>query len=73
MRHLNTWSKQQSFHNDKNENLTLIINDLALECGTWQLIGVLFTDRLSAYNDDQDGSVMMDIVTTGGDEIVCDV
>ena len=69
MKHLAGLSKQQSFHN---ENLTLITNDLALECGTWQLIGVLFTDRLTAYNDDQDGSVMMDIVT-GDDETVSDI
>jgi len=48
------------------------MNDLALECGTWQLIGVLFTDRLSTYNDDQDGSVMMDIMTNDN-QTVCNV
>lgn len=48
------------------------MNDLALECGTWQLIRVLFTDRLSSYNDDQDGSIMMDIITDDC-EGVCDV
>ena len=66
MKHLAGLNKQHSFHN---ENLTLIINDLALECGTWQLIGVLFTDRLTAYNDDRDGSVMMDIVTSDDETV----
>ena len=52
------------------EKLTLIINDLALECGTWQLIGVLFTDRLSSYDDDQD--IMMDVVADDT-EVACSV
>lgn len=51
------------------EKLTLITNDIALECGTWQLIGVLFTDRLSTYNDDQDGTVMMDVVTDDSETV----
>jgi len=59
-------SKQKS---DYSEKLQLITNDLALECGTWQLIGVLFTDRLSAYNEDQDGSVMMDVITDDNETV----
>ena len=59
-------SKQKS---DFSEKLSLITNDLALECGTWQLIGVLFTDRLSAYNEDQDGSVMMDVITDDNETV----
>ena len=67
-----TLSRQKKDYSASEERLTLITNDLALECGTWQLIGVLFTDRLSAYNDDQDGVVMMDVISDD-DEAVCDV
>jgi len=42
--------------------------ELALECGTWQLIYVLFSDRLSVYNDDQNATMdtmAMDIEPVG--------
>jgi len=35
-----------------------IQEELALERGTWQLIYVLFSDRLSVYNDDQNDTTM---------------
>ena len=43
--------------------------ELTLECGTWQLIYVLFSDRLIVYNDDQNDATMdtmaMDIEPVG--------
>ncbi|XP_065883036.1 nuclear pore complex protein Nup107-like isoform X2 [Dysidea avara] len=51
------------------EKLMSMQEELTLECGTWQLIYVLFSDRLIVYNDDQNDATMdtmaMDIEPAG--------
>ena len=46
----------------------IMLEELTLEWGTWQLIYVLFSDRLSMYNDDQNATMdtmAMDIELVG--------